>query len=70
MFDGSVTMACASAGVCRATFYNHKRASAEFRALLERARDAAVDALLCEARQRALHASDRLLMFLLRSLDP
>ena len=68
--SGNVRASCHAADVSRETVYNHREASAEFRAAWDSALEDAIDVLEATARQRAQASSDTLLIFLLKAHRP
>jgi hypothetical protein len=68
--SGNVRASCHAADVSRETVYNHREASAEFRADWDSALEDAIDVLEATARQRAQASSDTLLIFLLKAHRP
>ena len=67
---GTMREAAERAGVNTSTPYAWIQADAEFRDALEIARQDAGEALVKEARKRAMKSSDNLLMFLIKKFDP
>ena len=67
---GTMREAAERAGVNTSTPYAWIQADAEFRDALEIARQDAGEALIREARKRAMKSSDNLLMFLIKKFDP
>lgn len=67
---GTMREAAERAGVNTSTPYAWIQADAEFREALEIARQDAGEALIREARKRAMKSSDNLLMFLIKKFDP
>lgn len=67
---GNVSASARAAGIDRATHYKWLHIDAEYAAAVEIAIDDAVDVLEAVARQRAIHGSDLLLIFLLKGHRP
>jgi len=67
---GSVTEAASVASIARKTAYQLKRDDPLFAKQWEEALERSADALVAEARKRAVNGSDVLLMFLLKGLQP
>lgn len=67
---GSVSSACAAAGIARRTFYNWLEQDREFAGLLQDARDDVADELEEAAMRRAMGGSDRMIIFLLKANRP
>jgi hypothetical protein len=68
--SGNVRLAASAAGVDRSTPYVRAHRDPAFAAAWAAAEQDAIDTLEAEARRRALHGSDGLLMFLLRAHRP
>jgi hypothetical protein len=68
--SGNVRLATAAAGIDRSTPYRRAQRDPKFAEAWAAAEQDAVDTLEAEARRRALHGSDGLLMFLLRAHRP
>jgi|TARA_R100000501_G_scaffold1682_1_gene4715 transposase-like protein len=67
---GTMREAAERADIYVGTAYDWIRQDAEFRDALEIARQEAGEALIREARRRAMKSSDNLLMFLIKKFDP
>ena len=67
---GTMREAAERADIYVGTAYDWIRQDAEFRDALEIARQEAGEALIREARRRAMKSSDNLLMFLIKKWDP
>ena len=67
---GTMREAAERADIYVGTAYDWIRHDAEFRDALEIARQEAGEALVREARKRAMKSSDNLLMFLIKKFDP
>ena len=67
---GTMREASERAEINVSTAYDWIRQDAEFRDALEIARQEAGEALIREARRRAMKSSDNLLMFLIKKFDP
>jgi hypothetical protein len=68
--SGNVRLATNAAGIDRSTPYRRAQRDPKFAEAWAAAEQDAVDTLEAEARRRALHGSDGLLMFLLRAHRP
>ena len=67
---GNVLLSARGAGIDRSVPYDERRRNPSFAAAWQRAEEDAIQLLEAEARRRAMHASDVLLMFLLKSRRP
>lgn len=65
---GTVTQACAAAGISRQTWYDWIDQDSRFAGMVLDAKEAVADALEQRAHERAHEGSDTLLIFLLKSL--
>ena len=63
---GNVSESAKAAGLARATVYNHREVDQEFKNKWDDAVEQATDALIKEARNRAIAGSDTLLIFLIK----
>lgn len=68
--SGNVRASCRAAGISRQSAYDFRGNDAPFATAWQEALDEAIDVLEAAARQRALHSSDTLLIFLLKAHRP
>lgn len=67
---GNVTIAAQGAGIHRNTVYDRRKSHPHFAALMDEARESAIEVLEGHAWKRAKESSDTLLIFLLKNLKP
>lgn len=67
---GNVTLSARGAGINRNTVYERRKNNPAFAAIMDDAREEAIEILEAVANKRARESSDTLLIFLLKSLKP